>query len=220
MAALLTSHEPIHVVSTISGNQEKIQNIPEYAGQTFTPGAPVTLTTASGGSYVQVWSGTPSYGPPGNLLGFSSLAGANLGSNGQGVSPVFGSIGFPGGAGATQNVPNQPNAYNIYHGAPFVNGLTNVLLATQDSIFEGQVDASSGSTYAATTSLIGTSVGLSADSNNNWYWDLAKTTVGTNAVGVIVGLNPQDFVVGSTTTQVNNGRIYVVVAAAIIQVTQ
>ncbi len=216
MAANLSTHLPIVAVSTISGNQEKIQNFLEASGQTFLQGTPVYL---NGSNYAAAWTGTPSYGPPGNILGFSNLVGKNLASNGAGASPVFGSIGYPGGLGATQGVLNQPNAYNIYHGAPFVDGLTNVDVATQDTIFEGMCDASSGATYNATNALIGTSVGLSIDSNGYWYWDLAKTTVGTNAVGVVVSLNPQDFVVGSTTTQVNNGRIRVVLAAAVIQVT-
>lgn len=216
MAANLTTHIPIVAVSTIGGNQEKIQNFLEASGQTFLQGTPVML---SSGGYAEAWSGTPSYGPPGNILGISNLAGKNLASNGAGASPMFGSIGFPGGAGAVQNVPNQPNAYSIYHGAPFLDGLTNVDVATQDTIFEGQVDASSGGTYAATIALIGTSVGLTIDSSGYWYFDLAKTTVGTNAVGVIVSLNPEDLVVGSTTTQVNNGRVRVVFAASIIQVT-
>ena len=216
MAALLTTHLPIVAVSTISGNQEKIQNFLEHSGETWQPGTPVSL---DGSGFVIPYSGTPTYGPPGNILGITNLAGANLASSGQGASPNFGSIGFPGGAGAVQNVPNQPNAYSIYHGAPFVNGLSNVAVATQDTIFEVQVDASSGATYNATNSLIGTSVGLTVDSSGFWYADLAKSTVGTNAVAVIVSLNPEDLVVGSTVTQVNNGRVRVVFAATVIQVT-
>lgn len=216
MAANLSTHQPIQVVSTISGNQEKIQNFLEAAGETFQPGTPVSL---NGSGNVIPYSGTPTYGPPGNILGITNLAGQNLASAGQGAAPVFGSIGFPGGAGAVQNVVNQPNAYSIYHGAPFIIGLTNVAVATQDTIFELQCDASTGSTYNATNSLIGTSVGLTVDTNGFWYADLAKTTVGTNAVAVIVSLNPQDFVAGSTTTQVNNGRVRIVFAATVIQVT-
>jgi hypothetical protein len=147
------------------------------------------------------------------------LRGKNLASNGLGASPDFGSIGYPGGLGAVQDVPNQPAAYSVYHGAPFVDGLTIVQVATQDTIFEAQVDASSGTTYNATTALIGTSVGLTVDGNGWWYADLYKSTVGTNAVAVIVSLNPQDFVAGSTTTQVNNGRVRIVFAAPVIQVT-
>lgn len=215
MAALLTTHLPINVVSTLSGNQEKTQHFLESSGQTFTPGSPVTLTSGS----VVAYSGTPTYGPPGNILGISALRGTNLASAGAGASPVFGSIGYPGGLGAVQDVVNQPAAYSIYHGAPFVDGTSLVWVATQDTIFEVQVDASTGTTYNATTSLIGTSVGLTVDGNGYWYADLAKVTVGTNAVGVIVSLNPLDFVPGSSTTQQNNGRVRIVFAAAVIQAT-
>ena len=224
MAQLLSTHLPIVPVSTLSGNQEKIQNFLEANSQTFQGGTPVTLTSEGAspgpaGYYVAAYSGIPSYGPPGNILGIVATKGKNLAKNGLGASPVFGSIGYPGALGAVQDVVNQPNAYSIYHGAPYADGLSLVYVATQDTIFEAQVDASSGATYAATTSLIGTSVGLTADGNGSWYADLANVTVGTNAVAVIVSLNPLDFVAGSTTTQVNNGRVRIVFAATIIQVT-
>jgi hypothetical protein len=218
MAALLTTHLPIAPVSTISGNQEKTQSFLEGSGQTFSPGTPVTLGATTAG-YVGAYSGTPTYGPPGNILGITALRGQNLPSNGSGAAPVFAGYGFPGGQGAVQDVINQPSAYSIYHGAPFITGSTLVWVASQDTIFEVQVDASSGTTYNATTALIGTSVGLTVDANGFWYADLAKVTVGTNAVGVIVSLNPLDFVPGSTTTQQNNGRVRIVFAASVIQVT-
>jgi hypothetical protein len=216
MAQLISTHLPIVPVSTLSGNQEKIQHFLEAAGQTFSPGTPVSL---NGSANTIAYSGTPTYGPPGNILGITALRGINLATAGAGASPVFGSVGFPGGQGAVNDVINQPAAFSIYHGAPFVDGTTTVYLATQDTIFEVQVDASTGSTFAATTALIGTSVGLTADGNGFWYADLAKVTVGTNAVAVIVSLNPLDFVPGSTTTQQNNGRVRIVFAASVIQVT-
>jgi hypothetical protein len=216
MAQLISTHLPIVDVSTLSGNQEKFQHFLEAAGQTFSPGTPVSL---NGSGNTIAYSGTPTYGPPGNILGITSLRGINLATAGAGASPVFGSVGFPGGQGAVNDVINQPSAFSIYHGAPFVDGTSTVAVATQDSIFEAQVDASTGSTYAATTALIGTSVGLTADGNGFWYADLAKVTVGNNAVAVIVSLNPLDFVPGSTTTQQNNGRVRIVFAASVIQVT-
>ena len=217
MAQLLSVHYPILPVSTLSGNQEKIQAFIESSGLNVNYGTPVTI---NGSGQTAVWSGTPSYGPPGNLLGIIATHGKNLGSAGLGAAPPFGSIGPPWGLGAVQDVVNQASAYSVYHGAPFTDGTSTVYVATQDTIFEGQVDASTGSTYAATTSLIGTSVGLTSDGNGWWYFDLGKVTVGTNAVGVVVSLNPLDFVAGSTTTQQNNGRIRVAFAAAVIAVTQ
>jgi hypothetical protein len=211
MAALLTTHLPIIVVSTLSGNQEKIQNFLEASGQTFVQGTPVVL---NGSGFTTAISGTPGAG---TVLGISNLRGKNLATNGAGASPVFGSIGYPGGLGAVQDVINQPAAYSIYHGAPFVDGLTNVALATLDTIFEFQVDASTGSTYNATNALIGTAVGLTVDASGYWYADLAKNTSGTNTYITVVSLNPLDLVPGSTTTQQNNGRIRGVFQTAVIQ---
>lgn len=212
MAALLTAHLPIIPVSTLSGNQEYTRDLPEGSGQTFLPGTPVSLSSGN----VIAWTGTPNYSP-GNILGITALRGKNLASAGAGASPVFGSIGYPGGLGAVQDVINQPAAYSIYHGAPFTDGLAIVSLATLDTVFEVQVDASSGTTYNATTALVGTQIGLTVDATGYWYADLAKTTVGTNAVASVVGLNPLDLVPGSTTTQQNNGRIRVVFVYNVIQ---
>lgn len=212
MSANLTTHQPIRAVGTVSGNQDRIQNYPEGSGQTFLQGTPVSLSSGN----VVAWSGTPNYSP-GNILGITSYPGRNLASAGKGQSPLYGSIGYPGGAGAVQDVPNQPNAFSIYHGAPFLDGLANVSVASLDTIFEVQVDASSGTTYNATTALVGTQIGLTIDSTGFWYADLAKSTVGTNAVASVVGLNPLDMVSGSITAQVNNGRIWVVFVYNVIQ---
>ena len=38
--------------------------------------------------------------------------------------------------------------------------------------------------------MLGESFGLTADTNNYWYVDGKKTTVGTNTVVVIVGFDP------------------------------
>jgi hypothetical protein len=211
MAVNIATHLPIIAVSTLSGNQEKIQHFLEAAGQTFKGGTPVEL---NGSGNTIPWDGTTILN---KILGITSLPGINLGTAGKGASPLFGSLGFPGGQGAVADVINQPAAFSIYHGAPFVDGTTTVALATQDTIFEVQIDATTGSTYAATTALIGTQIGLTIDSNGYWYADLASVTPGTNTVATIVSLNPLDFVAGSTTTQQNNGRIRIVFLAAAVQ---
>lgn len=215
MAALLTTHLPIIPVSTLSGNQEKIQHFLEAAGQTFQPGTPVQL---NGSGNTIAYLGDPIGGPPNPILGITPLRGINLASAGAGAAPVFGSVGFPGGQGAVNDVINQPAAFSIYHGAPFVDGTTTVYLATLDTIFEIQVDNSTGATYNATQALVGTQIGITADGNGFYYADIAKATAGTNTVATVVSLNPLDLVPGSTTTQQNNGRIRVVVLAAVIQV--
>lgn len=201
MAANLTDHAPIIAVSTISGNQEKIQHYLENAGETFLNGTPVSLD-ANGNT--TAWGGVDLTQ---SIIGISILPGLNLASDGEGASPIFGSVGFPGGAPTVGSVVNQPSAVNLAHGTPFTDGTTTVQLAVLDTIFEAQVDASSGSTYNATIALVGTQRGLTIDATGHWYVDLAKSTAGTNTAVVITSLNPQDLVAGSTTTQINNGRV-------------
>lgn len=203
MAAVLTNHTPIIPVSTVSGNAEAIWNYLEGASQTFVQGAPVKL---SAGAVIVAASAFANTAP---IVGFSTLPGHNLASAGKGASPLFGSIGFPGGAPTFGTVPNQPSAVNIPHGAEYVDGLMGVYQAVQDTIFEGQVDNSTGAgTLAATTTMIGEFASLVTDTNNNWYIDLntLSTTQGTLVV-LIVGLNPLDLASGSVTTQSNFGRV-------------
>lgn len=201
MAALLTDHSPIIVVSTISGNQEKIQHYLENAGETFLNGTPVALD-ANGNTIA--WGGVDLTQ---SIIGISILAALNLATDGKGASPIFGSVGFPGGFPTVGSVQNQPSAVNLPHGAEFADGTTTVQLAVADTIFEGQVDASTGATYNATQAAVGTQRGLTIDATGHWYVDLAKATPGTNTAVTVVSLNPQDLVSGSTTTQINNGRV-------------
>jgi hypothetical protein len=201
MAALLARHLPIEVVSTTSGNQDAIQNYLEAASQTFKAGTPVEL---NGSGNVIPWDGTTIADI---ILGVALVQAFNYATAGAGASPIFGSIGFPGGTPTFGTVQNQPSAVNLLHGSPFANGLTIVAIANQDTIFEAQTDASSGGTYNPTTALIGTQLGLTADANGYWYVDLAKATPGTNTVLVVESLNPLDLVVGSATVGQNNARV-------------
>jgi hypothetical protein len=205
MAANLSLHLPIIPVSTISGNQEKIANFLEAASQTWPQGTVVAL---NGSGNTIIWSGTVATSTSqGTILGVSLIGGYNYASAGAGASPLYGSIGFPGGTPTFGTVLNQSAAVNLLHGSPFANGMSLVALATSDTIFEIQLDASSGTTYNATAALVGTQIGLTKDASNFWYADLGKVTQGTNTVATVVSLNPQDLVAGSATTQVNNGRI-------------
>jgi len=202
----VNTHSPILAVATVSGNQEQIFNYLQGSGQTYTAGSPVM---ESSGAMV-VWSGTvgnATTGPSNLITGIAPVQGYNYASAGLGASSLYGSVGFPGAPSTFGSVPNQPSAVNIFHGAPYADGLTLVQLAVTDTIFEAQVDASSGSTFNATTAIIGTQLGLTKDSNNFWYVDLAKATAGTNTVLTIVSLNPQDLVSGSTVTGITNGRV-------------
>ena len=47
--------------------------------------------------------------------------------------------------------------------------------------------------------------------------NLAKTTIGTNTVLTVIGLNPLDLSGSSTTTQVNNGRVRFVFTPGVMQ---
>ena len=213
----VNTHFPITAVKTISGNQEFFLNgALEGSGQTFQPGTPVQKATTGGNSGYWIAS-TPSNGTTQVIIGgISYLGGQNYTTAGQGAAPPFASIGFPGGP-TYGSVVNQPNAVNILHGAPFQNGLITGAQAVQDTIFEIQVDASSGSTYNATTSLINSTIGLNIDSSGDWYADLAHVNNTSYADAVVVGLNPEDFVAGSTTTQQNYGRVWIILTTAAIQ---
>lgn len=213
MAAKLSYHLPIIAVSTLSGNQEKIQNVLEAASQTFVQGTPVKLN--SSGNTVAATAGSGSAQEV--FYGISALRGKNLSSAGLGASPLYGSITPPWGQGAVQDVVNEPNAYSVFHGAPFLDGLTLVQVANLDTIFEIQVDASTGSTYNATTALVGSTIALNVDGNGFWYADLANVNASNYADLTVLSLNPLDLVAGSTTTQQNNGRIRVAFTTSSIQ---
>ena len=197
----LATHLPIIVVQTRSGNQEGIQNIIEAAGQNFVAGTPVQL---NGAGNVIPWDGATILR---KIMGITLLQGFNYGSAGAGASPLFGSIGFPGGIPTFGSVPNQAGAVNLLAGSLFTNGLSIVALALPDTVFEGQVDASAGVVFNATQALVGTQLGLTIDANGTWYLDLSKNTPGANTVVTVTSLNPLDLNGTSTTSQVNNGRV-------------
>lgn len=198
----LTTHLPIIVVGTRSGNQEAIKNILEAAGQVFVAGSPVQLNVSGN---VVPWDGATILR---KIEGVTLLNGQNFASAGQSASPLFGSIGQPGGTPVVTPAPqNQPNAFNVLAGSLFTTGLSIIALALPDIVFEGQVDASAGGTFNATQALVGTELGLTVDGNGTWYLDLAKNTPGTNTVVKVDSLNPLDLNGTSVTTQVNNGRV-------------
>ena len=204
MAANLSTHLPIIAVGTVSGNQEQIFNYLEGATQTFNPGTPVVISSGA------VVASTSALSSTNQLVGIAMYAGHNLTSAGKGASPVFGSIGFPGGSPTFGSVPNQSSAVNLLHGSPFVDGLMPVQLALEDTIFEVQVDNSTGASFTASNADLGKYAALVTDANSWWYLDrnTIATSPGTLAC-VIVSLNPQDLAAGSTTTQVANGRVRV-----------
>jgi hypothetical protein len=213
MAANLSTHLPIVPVSTISGNQEHIFNYLEGASQTFNNGTPVVISSGA------VIASTSPLSTTNVTAGIAAYPGHNLSSAGKGASPIFGSIGFPGGAPTTGSVPNQTSAVNLPHGSPYVDGLMLVWQSVLDTIFEVQVDNSTGASFTASTSDIGKYIALVTDANSWWYADrnTIATTPGTLPCRIL-SLNPQDLASGSTTTQVANGRYRIQFLAAASQV--
>jgi hypothetical protein len=213
MAAILSTHLPIVPIGTISGNQEHIFNYQEGATQTFNNGTPVVLSSG-----VVVASTSP-LSTTNLTCGITPYPGHNLASAGKGASPVFGSIGFPGGSPTVGSVPNQSSAVNLPHGAPFVDGLLPIWQSVLDTIFEVQVDNSTGASGAAGIADVGKYAALVTDANSWWYLD--RNTINTAAGTLpcrILSLNPQDLVVGSITTQVTNGRVRIQFLQAASQV--
>lgn len=213
MAANLSTHLPIVPVSTISGNQEHIFNYREGASQTFNNGTPVVISSGN------VVASTSPLSTTNLTCGIAAYPGHNLASAAKGASPVFGSIGFPGGAPTFGTVPNQSSAVNLPHGVPFVDGLMLVWQSVLDTIFEVQVDNSTGASFTAGVADIGQYAALVTDANNWWYLDrnTIAATAGTLPVRIL-SLNPQDLAAGSTSTQVANGRVRIQFLQAASQV--
>ena len=82
----LTTHSPIIVVQTISGNQEWIKSSIDAASQTFLAGSALQL---NGSGQSKNWDGTTITR---GIAGVSLLPGLNLASAGLGASPIFGSV--------------------------------------------------------------------------------------------------------------------------------
>jgi hypothetical protein len=160
----------IHSIQTVSGNQPRIRDIIEEAGQTFKAGTPVQVTAADGG--IEAWNGTTiAFG----IAGFSKVPGNNLATTGVAQQITQGSV------------PYQSAAQNIQR--PYFNdGRMMFEVAVADTIFLGQV----GPSQTCVPGDVGKQYGLTIDSDGHWYVDKTKTTVGTNTVAEIVKLDPND----------------------------
>lgn len=197
MAANLTNHSAITVVQTTTNTTEQTLSINEKAGQTFKAGTPVMLAAG----VVQAWDGaTVAKG----IIGVTDIDASNLATDGAGAAGPFNGIGFPGTSTTFGSVPFEASAVNIPRGAPFSTGQTLIAAATQETIFAGQVDngnASGGGSITPLQTDIGVQYGLTADANGHWYVDKNKSTVGTNTVLEIVGIDP-------ITGSIANGGVY------------
>jgi hypothetical protein len=164
------SSSEIHSIQSISGNQPRIRRIIEEAGQTFLAGTPLMKKASDGG--MQAWDGaTIALG----IAGFSKEFGANLATTGVAQQQSFGSV------------PYESAAFNMSR--PYFNdGRTGFEEALSDTVFLGQV----GPAQTAAPTDIGIQYGMTKDTDNHWFVDKTKTTVGTNTVVTVVKQDPND----------------------------
>ena len=212
MAAVLSDHQPIRVVQTISGNSPFSQEIAEQLSQTFLEGVPVMLNSG----FIKEWDATANITvgtATAGIAGISRAPGSNLGSSGLGAPSPFTGVGAPGAAPTFGKVLNQPLAVNFTPGAPMVTGRTPFEVACLDTIFEATFDDAGGSTVNATTNInmLGKRFGLTKDTTGHWYVDFAKVTQGTNTCVIIKQLSPLD-------GAIQNGRVWFVFENAIMQI--
>lgn len=164
----------IHSVQSVSGNQPRIRRLAEAAGQVFLAGTPLALNAS--GFVIAVASPIATFtNSQGAVIGLAKDFGANLATAGVAQQQTFGSV------------PNEASAVNISR--PYFNdGLTGVEVADPDTVFLGQV----GPAQTATQALIGTAIGMTKDTDNHWFFDTTKNTLGTNTVALVVKLDPND----------------------------
>lgn len=183
----LSSHNPITMWETISGNTEFTQNPLQAAGQSntiLTLGAPVQLNAAG---YAKVWDGSTITA---GIYGVSQQPGDNLGVDGDGAPANFGQIGPPWSTVSIGAPPNQPDAVTIPYGAPFITGGLLTMVANQDTVFQAQTDTSEGTTTITAGSV--TSGVLSATATNAHYVGEYVVLAGfTGAGAVLNGLTAQ-----------------------------
>ncbi len=156
--------------STVSGNQPRMERLIEDVTQTFLAGTPLMINNANGA--LKAWDGaTIAQG----IAGISKEFGANLASAGVAQDQSFGSV---------QNESAAVNKSRPY----FNDGKTGLEVITKDTVFYAQVGPSQ--TTAATD--VGKQYGMTKDTDNHWFVDKTKTTVGTNTVCTVIGLDPYD----------------------------
>lgn len=195
MAANLADHIPIRAVQTVSGNTPLTNAVNEKAGQTFLEGVPVM----GNNGVIQEWDATVgAASPTRGIIGIARAAGANLASDGAGAPGAFQQVGAPGAIATYGKVTGQSAAVNIAYGTPFSDGRTLFEVANDDTIWEAQFDNAAGGAFTPAQTDIGKHYGLTKDTTGHWYVDNQKSTLGTNTVLVIVGVNPADgFIAGA-----------------------
>lgn len=161
----------IYATRSTSGDQPGIRRIIELAAQTFLLGTPVMIDSATGA--VKAWDGTT---VASGIAGFTKENAANLTTTGVPKTLTYGTV------------PNQPAGVNIPPGAPINDGRNGFEIATDATIFFGQVAPAT----TAVAADVGKQYGMTIDTDGHWYVDKSKATAGTNTVLEIVKLDPYD----------------------------
>lgn len=185
MASYLSTHNPITMYETISGNTELTQNPPQAAGQTFLLGTPISYNSSQ---YAQAWDGSTLTGAQGSIIGISLEAGGNYATAGEGYAANFGQQGPPWSNISIGAPPNQPDAVTIPYGAPFITGGVLTMMAVQDTLFKAQVDSSDPETSITAISV---SSGTATFTASNTHFSGERTVLGgfTGSLAVLNGLN-------------------------------
>jgi hypothetical protein len=160
-----------------------MQWVIEEASQTAVEGTPVQINATDGG--VQAWDGTT---VAAGIAGFAAMNFANLGTTGSGAPQPFSPILGPGSViGNYAANANQPLALITPPMTPLSDGKLGFYIAAPTTIFQAKLGTSASVTPVATAAnQLGTVLGLTKDTGNNyWYVDTNKT----NAVR-IVGFSP------------------------------
>jgi hypothetical protein len=157
-------------IQSTTQEQPPIDRSIEKAGQTFQMGVPLMVDQTSGG--LQEWDGAT---VANGIAGVSKEFGANLTTTG--VAKTI----------SVANVPNQPLAVTIPHGAPANDGRSGYAVAVQSTIFYGQV----GPAQTVLPTDVTKQYGMTKDTDGHWYVDKSKTG-GAAAVVQIVKLDYWD----------------------------
>lgn len=153
----------------------------EESAQTFLYGTPVMVKAADGG--LQAWDGATLPG----IAGIAAEQANNLGSTGsgapQGFTPVVGIGSVVGNYAANAN---QPLAVITPPMVPTSDGRIRFFIAAPGTVFSAKLGTTNVAA-ATTNAQVGTSAGLTKDTNNLWFVDTAKS----NSVQ-IVGLDQRE----------------------------
>lgn len=179
------SADPIVPVQTKNNYQERALRFGEDESQTFVTGTPVELDTSTG--YIKAWDGATLSGI---IAGISYEDAHNFSTNApsapQPLQPYLG----PGAQLTFGSVPNESNAVNIPHGAPFVDGRIGFYTGTGETVFRA-IFGNNGALATPTQANVGQTYGLTIDSNSK-YWYVDKNKTGGSAAVLIVSLDPID----------------------------